>query len=129
MKKYKLNTTLFTKDGSIFGNAIIIGYQRNYPSGDFSYKLKTDYGNELVLTDEQIEFQFKIGPVSETHKYAIFDYRKEFTKTEESVNNLINASPQMLLLLQRLTDCNITTPLGNNHPIKSEIRQLLRKLL
>lgn len=176
MRKYKRNTILFTKDGSVFGNAIIIGFLQFPENG---YKIKTDYGNIVNLIEKEIEDQFTIGRVSESHKHSVYDYRQEFKGTsgewtvphfvsehptcdcgfvlnpnyggaiatvhfnkpeierednpplEEAIYNakLIAHAPQMLILLQRLTDTRIMTPMSNPHPIKSEIKQLLKQIL
>ena len=51
----KVNTVLHTKDGRKIGNAIIIGNE-----GKFNL-VKTDYGTETKLTDEEVQELFYVG--------------------------------------------------------------------
>lgn len=55
MKLLKINTILHTKDGRQIGNAIVIGHHERFNI------IKTDYGNELKLTTEEINEQFYIA--------------------------------------------------------------------
>lgn len=55
MKKYKTNTVLHTRDGRYIGNAIVIGHT------DTANIIKTDYGNVVVRTDEEIEEGFRVA--------------------------------------------------------------------
>ena len=81
MYKYDINTALYTKDGRRLGNALIVGYGRD-PDGEPAYTVKTDYGNELKMTAEQIESTFYLGSVcSASHKH----YRGTFV-TKETLN-------------------------------------------
>lgn len=71
---FEINTILFTKDGRYFGNAIIIGRDDKYNV------IKTDYGNEVKLTDDDIikyfyiansKFSDLITKMSGKHKYSV----------------------------------------------------------
>lgn len=50
-----INTILHTKDGSKVGNAIVTGREGEY------WILKTDYGNTVKFTPEEIEECFNIA--------------------------------------------------------------------
>jgi len=50
--KVEINTILLTKDGRRIGNAIVIGKE-----GEMNV-VKTDYGNQVRLTDEEIDELF-----------------------------------------------------------------------
>ena len=50
-----INTILHTRDGRKIGNAIIIGRE------GYFWKVKTDYGNEITLTSEDIDDFFYIA--------------------------------------------------------------------
>lgn len=65
------NTVLHTKDGRKIGNAIIIDNE-----GRFNL-VKTDYGSETKLTDEEIEELFYIGfeDLSEEDKLLMIETR------------------------------------------------------
>lgn len=52
---FDVNTVLHTKDGRKIGNAIIVGKDDKYNI------IKTDYGNECKLTDEEIQECFYIA--------------------------------------------------------------------
>lgn len=58
-----INTILHTKDGSKIGNAIVTGRDGYY------WEIKTDYGNTVRFTHEEIDRYFNIG---------WSDYSKEF---------------------------------------------------
>ena len=78
-----INTILHTKDGSKIGNAIITGREGYY------WEIKTDYGNTLKLTSEELYKCFNIAwsnmskeidgfscqemqeMMSSTHKYLV----------------------------------------------------------
>lgn len=88
MYKYDINTVLYTKDGRRLGNALIVGYDvyAQYLSKPI-YIIKTDYGNELKMTAEQIESSFYVGSVcSASHKH----FRGTFV-TKETLNALTSA--------------------------------------
>lgn len=53
--KLGINTILHTKDGSMIGNAIIIGKNGEY------WRIKTDYGNETNRTEAEIFEDFNIA--------------------------------------------------------------------
>lgn len=53
--KLDIDTVLHTKDGRRIGNAIIIGKEGEYNI------VKTDYGNECKLTDNEIHELFYIA--------------------------------------------------------------------
>lgn len=53
--KIDVNTILHTKDGRVVGNAIVVGRE------DYYWIVKTDYGNEIGLTDEEIDKMFYIA--------------------------------------------------------------------
>ena len=91
MYKYDINTTLYTKDGRRLGNALIVRYIVRYAQDPYSktetYVIKTDYGNELRMTAEQIEGSFYVGSVcSASHKH----FRGTFV-TKENLNALTSA--------------------------------------
>lgn len=48
------NMVLFTKDGTVAGNAFIID------SFGTAWKIKTDYGNEVILTTDEIKEMFTL---------------------------------------------------------------------
>lgn len=69
MYKYDINTVLYTKDGRRLGNALIVRYAQD-PYSKPTYVIKTDYGNELSMTAEQVESAFYVGSVcSASHKH------------------------------------------------------------
>lgn len=81
MYEYDINTVLYTKDGRRLGNALIVGYSCNHDC-EPTYIIKTDYGNELRTTAEQIEGSFYVGSVcSASHKH----FRGTFC-TKETLN-------------------------------------------
>lgn len=83
MYKYDINTVLYTKDGRRLGNALIVRYWQDLYSKP-AYVVKTDYGNELTMTAEQIEGSFYVGSVcSASHKH----FRGTFC-TKETLNEL-----------------------------------------
>lgn len=70
--RMKVNTILYTKDGRLIGNAIII------EETDKFNVIKTDYGNVCILTDDEIINLFHINIsdsdlflTAETHKYSV----------------------------------------------------------
>lgn len=69
MYKYDINTVLYTKDGRWLGNALIVRYAQG-PYSKPTYVIKTDYGNELSMTAEQIESTFYVSSIcSASHKH------------------------------------------------------------
>lgn len=69
MYKYDINTALYTKDGRRLGNALIVRYAQD-PYSKPTYVIKTDYGNELSMTAEQLESTFYVGSIcGATHKH------------------------------------------------------------
>ena len=66
-----INTILHTKDGSVVGNAIIINKY------GVIFTEKTDYGNILKASEEDILKMFNVAPIhvqsaySETHKHSV----------------------------------------------------------
>lgn len=69
MEKIKVNTILKTKDGRVVGNAIVISANADY------WKIKTDYGNTIILNETEIREMFYIEadhineiPAREKHK-------------------------------------------------------------
>jgi hypothetical protein len=60
----KTNTVLYTKDGSMVGNAIVLSKE------DSSYLIKTDYGNLMRLHINEIKDLYTIGSIDLNHKYA-----------------------------------------------------------
>ncbi len=71
VKRYRMlkaNTILYTKDGRKIGNAII-----TKPEGAISH-VKTDYGNSLKLTSDQIYDMFYIREYFDDHE-------KEYVET------------------------------------------------
>lgn len=86
MYKYDINTVLYTKDGRRLGNALIVRYAQD-PYSKPTYVIKTDYGNELSMTAEQMEGSFYVGSVcSASHKH----FRGTFV-TKETLNALTSA--------------------------------------
>lgn len=78
MRKLKLNTVLYTRDGTRIGNGIITGFTsvnlRNLINMEplIIYSIKTDYGNEIHLKDVLIESYFYIGKkANKTHKHFV----------------------------------------------------------
>jgi hypothetical protein len=74
MEKIKVNTILKTKDGRQVGNAIVIEeFIEHY------WEIKTDYGNTMVLNENEIREMFYIEsddnnddiPAKEKHKHLI----------------------------------------------------------
>ncbi len=65
MERLKINTALYTKDGRIFGNAIVTGMDNE------TISIITDYGNEARLTVNEINKYFHIGKINPTHKHAV----------------------------------------------------------
>ena len=63
-----INTILHTKDGRKIGNAIIIGRSGYY------WIVKTDYGNELKLTEEEIRNAFYIAFKDEDNTEELQEY-------------------------------------------------------
>jgi len=64
MNPIKKNTVLYTKDGRRFSNAIVT------VSAAGGFKIKTDYGNEVVINREAIKANFYIGNVArKDHKH------------------------------------------------------------
>lgn len=71
----EVNTILHTKDGREIGNAIVIKNEGNFNI------VKTDYGNEVKLTDREIEKLFYVAHLDEpeelrsfaqeSHKYSV----------------------------------------------------------
>lgn len=53
--KIDINTILHTKDGRLIGNAIVVGRE------DYYWILKTDYGNKITLTSEEIDKLFYVA--------------------------------------------------------------------
>lgn len=53
-KNIEINTVLHTKDGRKIGNAIVIGYEGKYNV------IKTDYGNKVRLTCDEIKEFFHV---------------------------------------------------------------------
>jgi len=100
---FKVNTVLQTKDGRKIGNAIIISHDDNYNI------VKTDYGSECRLTDEEIEKLFHApyaGLVPTTkHKNAVLtnDNGNAVTSIEERIRllygdmHLIAVSTEVIL--------------------------------
>lgn len=73
-----INTILHTKDGRKIGNAIVIGIEGVY------FKLKTDYGNNVLFTKEEITELFYIAFSDfkkETHGYS-FEEMQELCSSE-----------------------------------------------
>ena len=70
-----VNTPLFTKDGRRIGNAIIIGCNND------AFQIKTDYGNEMTLTEEEIKQEFYLPTQQElklllrrgVHKHSVLN--------------------------------------------------------
>lgn len=65
--KHPINTILHTKDGRKIGNAIVISNEGIYNN------VKTDYGNEVRLTDREIDELFYVAysEFSEEEKYHL----------------------------------------------------------
>lgn len=72
---YKINTILHTKDGSIIGNAIIINKDLS------GYSVKTDYGNVLKLSENELLSMFNVAYVDINHKHAVDEDRIECRNT------------------------------------------------
>lgn len=69
MYKYDINTVLYTRDGRVASNALIVRYTQD-PYSKPAYVVKTDYGNELSMTAEEIESTFFVGSIcSSSHKH------------------------------------------------------------
>lgn len=68
--KLKLNTILHTRDGRKIGNAIVIGFDSD------RVLIKTDYGNELKLTSDDIT--------------ELFHDQQETTWEEERIRIMLN---------------------------------------
>lgn len=74
---FEVNTVLHTKDGRLVGNAIIVGKDEKYNI------IKTDYGNTIKCTDNDVLDMFYIAYSNLTieekeyilkwgkHKYAV----------------------------------------------------------
>ena len=72
---FDVNTILQTKDGRVIGNAIIIGKDQVYNI------IKTDYGNEARLTDNEIKDRFYIiHPYLIDEEVSYFSHHKYFVK-------------------------------------------------
>jgi len=55
MKTIEVNTVLFTKDGRMYGNAIVTKVNRYVLGvGVENYSVTTDYGNKIKLTESEI---------------------------------------------------------------------------
>jgi hypothetical protein len=62
-----INTILHTKDGRKIGNAIVVGH-----GGDeYNWEVKTDYGNILYLTNNDIDNLFYIAYESHDQDWII----------------------------------------------------------
>lgn len=62
-----VNTALFTRDGRMTGNAIVVKIETQD-----SIFMITDYGNRFgPLTRSEIDSMFYIGPVNGDHKFAV----------------------------------------------------------
>jgi hypothetical protein len=75
-----INTLLYTKDGRIIGNAIVT---EKLP--DSKWKIKTDYGNEVILMEIEISPIFYIGhehidPYSSQYAEENIENHKHYTK-------------------------------------------------
>lgn len=64
----RVNQVLYTRDGRIIGNAIIIEKFTNN-----GWTIKTDYGNEVILGEKEIKKLFFVEDEkpNNTHKYAV----------------------------------------------------------
>ncbi len=72
-----INTILHTKDGRKIGNAIVISRDKNH------WRIKTDYGNHIDMTIEEIDRYFHVAwddqedcdemqqMMREDHKYRV----------------------------------------------------------
>ncbi len=65
----ELNTILYTRDGRVIGNALVVDRQMDQ-GRVVAYKIVTDYGNTAVLTRVEIDRMFFVGPVNPSHKHA-----------------------------------------------------------
>jgi len=72
--KYPVNTKLFTKDGRIHGNGLVISHVRDKDHGHMNI-IKNDYGDVIKLTDNSIKYHFfaKFCFIADiTHKNYVF---------------------------------------------------------
>ena len=68
----RVNRILHTRDGSLTGNALIIGVNLGLGRGVNTYRLITDYGHKLTADETQVRRQFNIGPLADrTHKHYV----------------------------------------------------------
>lgn len=84
-----INTILHTKDGRKIGNAIVIGREQ------YHWILKTDYGNELKMTSEEIEECFYIAYsdfTEETHGRTCGEMQEMMSEDHKHRVNTINPS-------------------------------------
>lgn len=77
-KKYPVNSVLYTKDGRLVGNAIVIGHNND------KNIIKSDYGNIISLKDDEVERYFysnvKSGWDIKEHKHYV-DLREDIKST------------------------------------------------
>lgn len=59
--KLRFNTVLFTKNGTRIGNGIIVNIFHHTGLKKIMYTVKTDYGNKVSLTEEEIHSSFFVG--------------------------------------------------------------------
>ena len=59
--RLRFNTVLFTKNGTRIGNGIIVNVFHHPGLKKIMYTVKTDYGNRVSLTEEEIHSSFFVG--------------------------------------------------------------------
>jgi hypothetical protein len=77
MKMIKLGTILFTKDGRKIGNAIVktILYSDIETIEPIvrAYEIETDFGNNLILTENEIRGFFRVSIQRQDYSNWLFD--------------------------------------------------------
>ena len=70
--RLRFNTVLFTKNGTRIGNGIIVNIYHSKSLKKIFYTVKTDYGNSVSMSEDQIRDNFHVGKRSNKgHKHYI----------------------------------------------------------
>ena len=74
VKKYPVNTILFTKDGRKTGNAIVVGHDDRVVNLELNI-VRTDYGHTSRMTNDEVAswfFSKNLRPATDSHKNFVF---------------------------------------------------------
>lgn len=95
----KINTVLYTRNGRVIGNAIVVGHEK--PRAGISYyKVKTDYGNETVLSAGEIDSMFSVhgyyAKVDPSHKHAVANHKQDLFNYMQNELGAVSVDNQMM---------------------------------